>query len=156
VLKVGVIRPYVPNSVHHCTEIRYKLKNWLSRCRSAKHGSIQVPKPKWRSKTPSSWRKPTDTADSTYDTLFEQKTNQVLRKKLPEHLPPPNPDFNEVYDDAKHRGELERNLILEDYLSSDMKNRITEFVKTWWCTFSEAGVKIPVQGYELVIDTGNH
>jgi hypothetical protein len=31
VLKVGVIRPYVPNSVHHCTEIRYKLKNWLSR-----------------------------------------------------------------------------------------------------------------------------
>jgi hypothetical protein len=37
-----------------------------------------------------------------------------------------------------------------------MKNRITEFVKTWWYAFNEAGVKIPAQGYELVIDTGNH
>jgi hypothetical protein len=34
--------------------------------------------------------------------------------------------------------------------------RITEFVKEFWDVFYEDGVKSPIIGYELVIDTGNH
>ncbi len=37
-----------------------------------------------------------------------------------------------------------------------LQRRITEFVKEFWDVFNEDGVKTPIHGYELVIDTGDH
>jgi hypothetical protein len=52
--------------------------------------------------------------------------------------------------------ELMTNLLLDPGLSFDTKNHILSFVKEFWDVFNEAGVRIPVQGYEMVIDTGNY
>jgi hypothetical protein len=38
----------------------------------------------------------------------------------------------------------------------DLKNRVCSFVQEFWDVFREEGVKIPVRGYEMVIDTGKH
>jgi hypothetical protein len=36
------------------------------------------------------------------------------------------------------------------------KRHITEFVKDFWDVFREDGIKLPIHGYNLVIDTGDH
>ena len=49
-----------------------------------------------------------------------------------------------------------KNLIISKDLDASLSNRFIDFVKRYWDVFRERGVKIPVQGYEMVIDTGNH
>jgi hypothetical protein len=41
-------------------------------------------------------------------------------------------------------------------LSQDTGNRIRAFDKEFWDVFQEEGVKIPIRGYEMVINTGDH
>jgi hypothetical protein len=45
---------------------------------------------------------------------------------------------------------------MESHLRQETQNQIIDFVKEFWDVFREEGVKIPIQGYEMVIDTGNH
>jgi hypothetical protein len=49
-----------------------------------------------------------------------------------------------------------RNLKLDDSLSQNTQNRIRTYVKEFWDVFRMEGVKIPIRGYEMVIDTGDH
>ena len=48
------------------------------------------------------------------------------------------------------------NLKLDDDFDTYLKNRLSKFIIKYWDVFREDGVKIPIQGYEMVIDTGDH
>jgi hypothetical protein len=61
-----------------------------------------------------------------------------------------------AFNEATNLKELNANLVLDPSLSIDTRNRVISFVKEFWDIFNEAGVKIPIQGYEMVIDTGKH
>jgi hypothetical protein len=78
----------------------------------------------------------------------------LLRKK--HTFPQPNPSFHYTFDEGENSVELSRNLVMESHLRQETQNQIIEFVKEFWDVFREEGVKIPIQGYKMVIDTGNH
>jgi hypothetical protein len=119
-----------------------------------------VPKAKWRPKTASIWEEEEndDTEHPDFDSSFQKNTGNSLRKSKASalDLSPPNPAFHYIYSPDKDEVELEANLMLDQDLSIDMKNRVKSFVKEFWDVFREEGVKIPIRGYEMVIDTGKH
>jgi hypothetical protein len=117
-----------------------------------------VPKPKWRPKTASIWEEEEndDVEDPKYDTTFQRNTGSSLRKSRNLSLSPPNPSFNYVYSPEKDVKELESNLILDSSMPEDLQNRIKSFVQEFWDVFRDEGVKIPIRGYEMVIDTGKN
>lgn len=122
-----------------------------------KRSLINIPKPKWRPKTPSDWnQEPKDQEDGfeLVESCFGKGI--ALRRNIQEFkIPKPNPAFAYVYNDHIDKAELDKHLILDPSLDQDLKNRVREFVKTYWDTFREEGIKIPIQGYEMIIDTGN-
>jgi hypothetical protein len=115
-----------------------------------------VPKPKWRAKTPSTWVENSDDKDQdAYTFVFKDQMGNTLRKPKDLILPqtPPNlRRFNATSDTE----ELERNIKFDPFTPNRLKRRILEFVKEFWDVFCKEGVKSPVHGYELVIDTGDH
>jgi hypothetical protein len=95
--------------------------------------------------------------DSTdFEYIFHDRSGHSLRKRSAHAFPEPNPDFACRFDEAKNSQELAANLVLDPSLSTDTRNRIISFVKEFWDVFNEAGVKIPIQGYEMITETGNH
>jgi hypothetical protein len=90
-----------------------------------------VPKQRWRGKTTSAWEEPDEENDPAFDCIFQTRTGNSIRKSLPHAFPTPNPNFHCQYDATKDAKELLANLVLGQ-------------------------VKIPIRGYEMVIDTGNH
>jgi hypothetical protein len=117
---------------------------------------ILVPKPKWRAKTPSHWvEDSTDKDNDAYTFVFKDQIGQALRK--PKNLIlPPTPSNLRKFCRATDTAELERNLKFDPSTSDRLKLRITEFVQEFWDVFHEDGVKTPIHGYELMIDTGDH
>jgi hypothetical protein len=122
--------------------------------------STLIPKAKWRPKTASIWEEEEndDAEHPDYDSTFQRQTGNSLRKSKSAALAliPPNPAFNYTYSDANDKKELDTNLRLPTHLTQDIINEITSFVKEFWDVFRDDGVKIPVRGYEMVIDTGKH
>ena len=120
--------------------------------------TIQVPKTKWRPKASSLWTEEENNQNPHHDFnfQFQQKSNHVLRKYNEASLPPPNPKFHRVYDNSIDSKELEANLRLDSSTPIDIQKRIRKFVIEFWDVFSEAGVCIPIRGYEMIINTGNH
>ena len=117
---------------------------------------ISVPKAKWRAKTPSLWQEYLKDDSTDFEYIFHNRSGHSLRKRSEHAFPAPNPDLLCRFDEAKNTQELSANLVLDASLSIDTRNRIISFIKEFWDVFNEAGVKIPIQGYEMVIDTGNH
>jgi hypothetical protein len=122
---------------------------------------VSVPKQKWCPKTASiCWEEEeNDYAEHPdYDATFQRNNRNSLQKlkSAALALSPPNPNFNYVYCPEKDVAELDANLILDHDMSPDMKNRVKSFVQEFWDVFQEEGVKIPIRGYEMVIDTGKH
>jgi hypothetical protein len=117
---------------------------------------IVVPKPKWRGKTPSRWVEAINEDNSSFDIIYQARGGHSLRKNLPHYFPKANPNFHCMFDEKKDSDELMRNLKLDDSLSQNTQNRIRTFVKEFWDVFRMEGVKIPIRGYEMVIDTGDH
>ena len=119
--------------------------------------SIKVPKPRWRAKTPSYYKDIiTDNMDG-YDYLnqFSTPCHTICILKAEFLHPTSDPAFHCVYNPADHKAELIKNLNLKGCPTA-LQSRVTEFVKSYWDIFREAGVQIPVRGYEMVIDTGTH
>jgi hypothetical protein len=119
--------------------------------------TIQVPKPKWHPKASSLWTEEENNQHphEDFDFKFQQKSNHILRKYHEASLPPPNPDFHCTYNESINKSELEANLILDPSTPIDIANRIKGFVKEFWDVFYEAGVRIPIRGYEMIINTGD-
>jgi hypothetical protein len=119
-----------------------------------------VPKQKWRAKTASIWEEEeNDNAEHpNYYSTFQRKTGNSLWKSKSSALAlaPPNPNFNYVYCPDKDVDELDANLKLEPDMSVDMMNRVKAFVQEFWDVFRKEGVKIPLRGYKMVINTGKH
>jgi hypothetical protein len=87
--------------------------------------------------------------------VFKDQIGQALRK--PKNLIlPPTPSNLRKFCRATDTAELERNLKFDPSTSDRLKLRITEFVQEFWDVFHENGVKTPIHGYELMIDTGDH
>ena len=114
-----------------------------------------VPKPKWRAKTQNLWKENVKDEEATFEYLLQNRLSHTLRRKSASDFPPPNPNFAYSYDDKIDRAELERNIIFDDHISPSLKIRTIQFVKEFWDVFREEGVSIPIQGYEMVIDTGD-
>jgi hypothetical protein len=80
---------------------------------------------------------------------------QTLRKPK-DLILPPIPSNLRKFSEQTDSSELLRNLKFDSSTPDRLKRRITEFVKEFWDVFNEDGVKTPIHGYELVIDTGDH
>jgi hypothetical protein len=53
--------------------------------------------------------------------------------------------------------ELNHNIVFDENTPEPLKKRrITSFVQEFWDVFCEEGVKSPLHGCELIIDTGDH
>lgn len=118
---------------------------------------IEIPKQKWRPKTPSDWNSEPIDNEEGYEMVESCFGKGItLRKKITEfEYPTPNPSFHYVYNETVDAKEFNKHLILEPDLEPDIVNRVKDFVKKYWDTFREEGVKIPIQGYKMVIDTGD-
>jgi hypothetical protein len=101
------------------------------------------------------WKENLKDDEATFEYLLQNRLSHTLRRKAASDFPPPNPKFAYTYDDTIDRAELERNIIFDDHISPALRHRTIEFVKEFWDVFREGGVSIPVQGYEMVIDTGD-
>lgn len=116
-----------------------------------------MPKPKWRPQTPSDWVEDSKDNMDGFE-MLESCLGQgiALRKHIAtiEH-PKPNPAFYYTYDPSKDKQELDRCLKI-NHLSVTLQDCVRLFVIENWDVFREEGIKIPVQGYEMVIDTGDH
>ena len=67
-----------------------------------------------------------------------------------------NPEFTSIeFDPARDQAYLDKNLQIGDHVPPEIKQRIINLVKKFWCTFYEENVKIPITGYKCVIDTGD-
>eukprot|EP00978_Attheya_sp_CCMP212_P024368 scaffold76438_cov60-Attheya_sp.AAC.1 len=122
------------------------------------HQPIIVPKPKWKAKTQNLWKENLKDDENSFEYLLQNRLSHTLRRKTESEFPEPNPAFAYTYDDSKDRAELEKNIIFEDNISANkLRNRAIDFVKEFWDVFREdhGVVCIPVQGYEMVIDTGD-
>ena len=119
--------------------------------------SIQVPKPKWRPKTPCQYKDIIKDNMEGYEYLeqFVHKCTTIRRHKQQYSSPTPDPSFKYIYTDAKDKTALTKNLILAD-CPPNLRPRVISFVKEFWDVFREEGVSIPIRGYEMVIDTGSH
>lgn len=119
---------------------------------------IKIPKPKWRPKTPSDWDSEPQDKEDGYEVVEScYGSNTYLRKHIETFkFPTPNPEFDYKYNESVDREELDKNLILDKHICKDHENRIRDFVIRFWDVFREEGVKIPIQGYEMVVDTGDH
>jgi hypothetical protein len=95
-----------------------------------------------------------DATDFEY--IFQKRSGHYLRKRSAHAFPQPNPAFHCVFDEGTNSRELVANLVLDPTVAMNTRNRNISFVKEFWDIFNEAGVKIPIQGYEMVIDTGQH
>eukprot|EP00957_Ditylum_brightwellii_P006059 458929-Ditylum_brightwellii.AAC.1 len=108
---------------------------------------INVPKPKWRPKTPSAWIKNSkEVDDQNYSYIFEKDIGQSLRKMTDKTGTTGTPY---AYNSAKDKKELETNLVFDDSILSALQDRVRSFVIDHWDVFREAGVSVPVDGYEL-------
>eukprot|EP00957_Ditylum_brightwellii_P051380 3896206-Ditylum_brightwellii.AAC.1 len=96
---------------------------------------INAPKPKWRQKTPSPWVK---------------NIGQLLRKTEVDDEVRIEPY---EFDPTKDKKELNANLFFDNNISLSLKDKVHKFVIDYWDVFCEAGVSVPVTGYESVIDT---
>ena len=117
---------------------------------------ILVPKPKWRAKTPSLWvENSIDEDNDHYDFVFKEQLGKTLRKSKTLQIPQSLSTIRRfsTKDDTL---ELNRNLVFDNLTPAPLKQRITSFVKEFWDVFCKEGVKSPIHGYELVIDTGDH
>jgi hypothetical protein len=115
-----------------------------------------VPNQRWRGKTTLAWEEPEEESDPAFDCIFQTRTGNSIRKSLPHAFPAPNPNFHCQYDATKNAKELLANLVLGPDLSQDTRNRVINFVQEFWDVFREEGVKLPIRGYKMVIDTGDH
>ena len=102
------------------------------------------------------WKERLKDDESTFEYLFQDRNKrQTLRRKLTADFPEPNPDFAYTYCDAKDKEELDANIVFDDDMDPKLKADSIAFVKEFWDVFRADGVQIPVQGYEMVIDTGD-
>ena len=95
--------------------------------------------------------------DSNFMHFKEQPQDQITLRRFKQHVfPDSNPKFHKPFDPRTETDELKNNLKLGDHLSQHQKTVITQFVIEFWDVFRSEGVKTPVQGYKMVIDTGNN
>jgi hypothetical protein len=67
-----------------------------------------------------------------------------------------NPQFVAIqFNQDRDQAYLEKHLKIGPSVPPEIKIRIIALVKTFWCCFYEENVKIPITGYECVIDTGS-
>jgi hypothetical protein len=115
-----------------------------------------VPKQKRHGKTTSVWEEPEEEDDPALNCIFHTKTDNSIRKSAPHAFLAPNPNFHCQYNADKDAKELHANLVLGRDLSQDIRNRVTTFVQEFRDVFRKEGVKIPIRGYEMAINTGDH
>ena len=68
-----------------------------------------------------------------------------------------NPEFiKNIYNHQKHDNYLNENITIGNTVPQDIKNKLLDLIKEYWCCFDPDGVKIPISDYEVVIDTGTN
>ena len=107
---------------------------------------------KYKSKLNCKWVEPDTIAHQDANIIHEDLGNTLTKSNA---IIKPNPAFHRVYND-KDKDLFMSLLKMDSHLSRDLKNRIIDFVKTYWDIFHPDGVKIPIQGYEMEINTGTH
>ena len=119
---------------------------------------IIIPKHGKKSKKKDRYMPPTFPDErEDFDFLFDGSLGRFIQKSkdFKDELPPLHPDFFVEYDESKHSAELHKYLKFDDKVPQEVRDRVTDIVKNYWSCFREAGLTIPIVGYEMVIDTGS-
>ena len=90
--------------------------------------------------------------------LFEHKGNVIQKSTKPcRKQGDYNPDFiKNIYNHKKHDNYLNTNITIGNTVPQDIKKKLLDVIKEYWCCFDPDGVKIPISDYEVVIDTGTN
>lgn len=98
----------------------------------------------------------TESYDYIYVDSSSSITTALRRHKAIHQFPKPNPSFQYIYNETHDKGELDTNLVLSDTMDPTLKSQMRAFVIEFWDVFRQAGVSIPILGYEMVINTSTH
>ncbi len=113
----------------------------------ARKQPIVVPKQKWTAKVPSIWKEDSkEPDDDDFKYIYKQQLGCLLCKRI-HNLPPANPSFAYVYKGEIDGPELDKNLVLDNKIRPELRQRIKDFVIEFWDVFRAAGVSTPVRGY---------
>jgi hypothetical protein len=120
---------------------------------------IRVPKSPSRAKRPSSYVDQTlPDINEDFELLHHKHVGNSIRKSTKPPLTDAdcNPKFIAIqFNQDRDQAYLEKHLKIGPSVPPEIKIRIIALVKKIWCCFYEENVKIPITGYECVIDTGS-
>jgi hypothetical protein len=122
---------------------------------------IRVPKQKYRKRPPSHWVEPphNDIEDGNiYTRTSEMFSTPIssLRRHIKEFEDPtPDPNWHYVFNEAKDSETLAKALCFEAHVSKTQRRRVRQLVIKYYDVFREEGLSIPIQGYKMIVDTGN-
>ena len=117
---------------------------------------IRVPRPPYRKKKPNLYT-PEDLPDhhADFEFLHANRCGRIIRKHTGPEITENDPVFSSVkYDPSLHQEKLEKELSIGPDTPPEIKQRITALIQKYWCCFDDSNVKVPVRGYQCVIDTG--
>ena len=82
--------------------------------------------------------------------LFEHKGNVIQKSTKPcRKQGDYNPDFiKNIYNHKKHDNYLNTNITIGNTVPQDIKKKLLDVIKEYWCCFDPDGVKIPISDYD--------
>ena len=92
-----------------------------------------------------------------FEFLQHRSVGNVIRKSTQPILTDAacTPEFIKIeYDSARDDAYFTKHFNVGSNVPDDILTRLINLIKKYWCTFYEENVKIPINGYECVIDTG--
>ena len=92
-----------------------------------------------------------------FEFLQKQSVGHVIRKKTTPPLTDKDctPEFIKIeFDPERDDAYFQKHFNVGSNVPDDILSRLTNLIKKYWCTFYEENVKIPIDGYGCVIDTG--
>ena len=126
---------------------------------TTKRTIVRVPKVPYHKKKPNMFEidQIPDPRDN-FDFLQQSEVGKVIQKTIKSALTDADIDpifASRTFSPAKHQAQLDKHLKIGGHISSAVKQQIADLVKKYWCCFDDENVKIPIKGYQCVIDTGD-
>ena len=123
-----------------------------------KHSIIRIPTRPGKAKKASTFvDQNLPDINENFEFLHQNSVGHVIRKSTKPPLTDSDctPEFIQIeFDPERDNPYFNKHLNIGKNVPDNIRTRIIDLVKKYWCTFYPESVKIPINGYECVIDTG--